>query len=48
MSTDGFMLRIKVIKMQAETNEESMTTVEPEDVVREYIDAKDRHDWDRL
>lgn len=42
------MLSIKVMKMQTETNEESMTTVEPEDVVREYIDAKDRHDWDAL
>jgi putative sterol carrier protein/limonene-1,2-epoxide hydrolase len=42
------MLSIEVMKMQRETNEESTTTVEPEDVVREYIDAKDRHDWDAL
>ena len=34
--------------MKTETNEESMTMVNPENVVREYIDAKDRHDWDTL
>ena len=34
--------------MKAETKEESITMVKPEDVVREYIDAKDRHDWDAL
>ena len=36
------------MKMKAETKEESITMVKPEDVVREYIDAKDRHDWDAL
>lgn len=36
------------MKMKTETKEESMTMVEQEDVVREYIDAKDRHDWDTL
>jgi limonene-1,2-epoxide hydrolase len=36
------------MKMNTETKEESMTMVNPEDVVREYIDAKDRHDWDAL
>ena len=41
-------LSIKEMKIQTETKEESMTIVKPEDVVREYIDAKDRHDWDAL
>lgn len=34
--------------MMTETNEGSITMVNPENVVREYIDAKDRHDWDAL
>lgn len=34
--------------MKTETKKVSMTMLKPEDVVREYIDAKDRHDWDAL
>lgn len=34
--------------MNTATNEQSGTIINPEDVVKEYIDAKDRHDWDTL
>lgn len=34
--------------MKAEASEESMAIVDPEKVVREYIDAKDRHDWETV
>jgi len=34
--------------MNNKIKEESTTKVNPEDVVRAYIDAKDRHDWDAL
>lgn len=33
--------------MSTENEEKSMTTVDPEEVVKAYIDAKDHHDWDK-
>ena len=34
--------------METETKPGSMTTSKPEEIVKKYIDAKDRHDWTAL